>query len=346
VLSKGLQTLQDLENIPSHECLSCGAATTGLAVSTLKNTVTSDCRPWSEYANFFQCQSCGLVQKAATPYYLERVSDIYQSYVTYRLNGEAGPMAFSAEVPTSRADKIIDIFSSVSNSGFSTWLDIGTGSGVVLRSVSSHLSRSCFDDVRLFGQDVSDHERHSILAIPGVESFLCQDIDDIDMQFDVVSMVHVLEHMPDPNAIVQTLSRRLTKSGVLLVQVPNIQQNPYDLLVYDHVSHFSVSSLLHLLQRHFSNVVVPEEQIQKEITILASNHAEAFTSQCHRIRPTQCFTEEVNGLNKLLQAQTHDVGVFSTGPVGIYAAANLEHQRRHIRQRYPEIRFREPAINN
>lgn len=73
--------------------------------------------------------------------------------------------------------------------------------------------------------------------------------------YDVVSIRHVLEHVPDPLALLHEARRLLTPSGVLIVTVPNIDSLAYRLVGRDwwwidpptHLWYFSPRTLAALL---------------------------------------------------------------------------------------------------
>ncbi len=79
-----------------------------------------------------------------------------------------------------------------------------------------------------------------------------------DVEFDVISLWHVLEHVPDLNETMRELQERLKPKGKLIIAVPN--HKSYDALYYNafwaaydvprHCWHFSQSSM-HALCRKF-----------------------------------------------------------------------------------------------
>jgi SAM-dependent methyltransferase len=62
-------------------------------------------------------------------------------------------------------------------------------------------------------------------------------------QFDLVTAHFVLEHVTEPLDILRLLATLLAPGGVIYLSVPNSLANPGDLLVADHLSHFSAGSL-------------------------------------------------------------------------------------------------------
>ena len=64
---------------------------------------------------------------------------------------------------------------------------------------------------------------------------------------DVVTMFHVLEHMPDPQASVQRVYERLTPQRFFFVEVPNLIQkdsSPHNIFFKAHVQYFNKDTLL------------------------------------------------------------------------------------------------------
>lgn len=61
--------------------------------------------------------------------------------------------------------------------------------------------------------------------------------------FDAITAHFVIEHIPDPTALLAKLRSLLKPDGRLLISVPSVLGNPGDLLVVDHLNHFTPSSL-------------------------------------------------------------------------------------------------------
>jgi hypothetical protein len=62
-------------------------------------------------------------------------------------------------------------------------------------------------------------------------------------RFDLVTVHFVLEHVAEPADTLRLLATLLSLAGKLYLSVPNSLANPGDLLVVDHLSHFSKGSL-------------------------------------------------------------------------------------------------------
>ncbi len=122
-------------------------------------------------------------------------------------------------------------------------LDYGCAKSAMMRLL---LERSPHIEPYLY--DVSDR------YVPFWERFLDQsrwatyDIPDTWYGFfDVVTSFFALEHITRPADVVSQIARLLKPGGLLYGIVPNVLTNSADLVVIDHVNHFTRSSLTCLL---------------------------------------------------------------------------------------------------
>lgn len=81
--------------------------------------------------------------------------------------------------------------------------------------------------------------------------------------YDVISMWHVLEHVPDINKRIVNISQLLKKNGVIIIAVPNInspdsqyyKEHWAALDVPRHLYHFSKESMKILLEQHKFQII-------------------------------------------------------------------------------------------
>ena len=98
-----------------------------------------------------------------------------------------------------------------------TLLDIGAGTGAFCEVIK----QNSWD---VYGVEPSEKARE-IAAKKNI--FLQQSIEEFkDQQFDVVTLWHVLEHLPDLENTISAIQKLLKPKGVLIVAVPNY--NSYD----------------------------------------------------------------------------------------------------------------------
>jgi 2-polyprenyl-3-methyl-5-hydroxy-6-metoxy-1,4-benzoquinol methylase len=120
-------------------------------------------------------------------------------------------------------------------------LDVGCGGGELV-----YLLRRLGVDARGIEPDetYSEFARRE-LDVPVDTAFL-QDVVFPEARFDLVLMYHVLEHVPDPPAVVRRIARWLKPGGALVIEVPNLESRceaPVSRFHRDHLSYFTRATL-------------------------------------------------------------------------------------------------------
>ncbi len=140
------------------------------------------------------------------------------------------------------------VIAKIESQPFRSLLDVGCGDGRLLAEL-----RARFPDRTLVGIDRSEAAiRFAQAFCPDVE-WVCGDFGDplmLPQQFDVVSVIETLEHIPPEGleAFVDGLQRSLLPDGRLIVTVPT----PNVPVPRKHYQHFSADSLRRILEPHFA----------------------------------------------------------------------------------------------
>jgi len=230
--------------------------------------VTSDCKPWNKGGKLGICQTCGCTQKIVDNAWRAEVNEIYESYSIYHQSGGMEQAVFDGVSgrPSPRSFHLLNYlnrYQYLPEAG--RLLDVGCGNGALLRSFSSILP-----SWSLVGTDANHNYRTIIEEIDGVESFYTCNPDQIDGTFDLISMIHVLEHIPAPIDFLIMLRDKLASDGLLIIEVFDYLQNPYDLLIADHCTHFIPATIAGLLQNAgFDVISIAVDCIPKELTVIA-----------------------------------------------------------------------------
>ena len=127
------------------------------------------------------------------------------------------------------------------------WLDVGSGCGELLFLAKFRGYTVLSNELQ---QNLKDYQKKFF----GINNF----IDDInklkDNSINVISMIHVLEHLVDVNKIIQLIYKKLDKKGKLILEIPN--QNYFLFPSYKmnrltnlHLHDFSMNSLKILLEQ-------------------------------------------------------------------------------------------------
>ncbi len=251
--------------------------------------VRSDCRPFIGSKMLFECQSCGLVQSQ-----VELPSDYYAAYDLDEAQMGSEQCLFSPlfEQAEPRSRQLLHLISrSVALPKQGASLDLGCNHGFF----SQELLR-ILPEWQGFGYE--PWPRPSALRdklIPA-EQFFSGPLENVPGSYDLLSLIHVLEHLPDPLGYLMALPRLLNPEGLLLIQVPDYSQTAYDLTIFDHLWHFNLQTLMALLMQAGWEVVMLGRFLPKELTALCRIPDQAIGP----IRP-QCGPELESALRELNQ---------------------------------------------
>ena len=104
-------------------------------------------------------------------------------------------------------------------------LDVGAG-GCPYKSLFSHCEYFSHDFVQLSPEQIQDQKGYG--KIDFVSDIL--DIPVPDNSYDIILCTEVIEHVPDPIAVIKEISRILKPGGTLLITAPlqsGLHQEPY-----------------------------------------------------------------------------------------------------------------------
>jgi len=121
-------------------------------------------------------------------------------------------------------------------------LDIGCGDGRLIHMIKPLIPR-------LIGVDLSDRAVDFARAFnPDVE-FVCDDIATISEEFAWVTLIEVLEHIPDDQltTFVENVARIVQADGHLLISVPTVNVS----LNRKHYRHYNLALLKDTIEPHF-----------------------------------------------------------------------------------------------
>lgn len=251
-------------------CHACGhAAITPVPGFEALPRVSSDCRPQPAGGRLAVCETCGLVQAVVDPAWRRETAAIYDNYAVYHQGGGAEQAVFTTRPgeaqPRSRR-LVARLLDTIHLPATGRALDVGCGNGGFLRALTEQRPRWT-----LAGTELDERNRAAVTAIPRVEAFhATADPGVISGVYDLVSLIHVLEHIVDPAAFLDRLRPRLGEGGHLLIQVPYFPHNPFELLIADHSSHFTPDTLARLLGcAGMRPIVTSVDWVAKELSVVA-----------------------------------------------------------------------------
>ena len=132
-------------------------------------------------------------------------------------------------------------------------LDVGCGTGDFLKVCQQH-------HFNVVGVEPNEKARALAISKLGTKTKMYSDLFEIKKeQYDVITLWHVLEHVPNLEAYVQKLTSLLKPNGVLIIAVPNYKSfdakhygefwAAYD--VPRHLWHFSKKSIQTIFSKDF-----------------------------------------------------------------------------------------------
>lgn len=256
-------------SIISLKCHLCGNPTLEVIPGyEMFSQITSDCRPWPKGAKLCVCKYCGCVQKGVDDKWQSEVGEIYKGYAIYHQSNGIEQAVFDNKsgVSSLRSKRLLECLKTKVNlPKTGEILDVGCGNGALLRVFSVLMP-----GWTLSGSEVDDKYHIEVEGIAyGAKLYTCP-LEDIAGNFDLITMLHVLEHIIDPINILKTLYNKLLNGGLLFVNCPNYEENPFDWFITDHCTHFSTQTLSKvLLQAGFEIIEIATDWVPKEISIIA-----------------------------------------------------------------------------
>lgn len=235
---------------------------------SIKN-ITSDCVPCDKSKDFSINKETGAIEAKLNDEWYSEIEQIYKNYNIYKqASGEEQPVfSGTSGIGSARSEKIIDNLIKENlcpNNGVA--MDIGCGNGGFLKAFSQR-----FENWKLYGTEYNEKYKQTVESIPNVIEMLSVDIDDIENDFDLISLIHVLEHIPHPINFLKNVHKRLKTNGHLLIQLPYYIDNPFELSIFDHASHFSKASIQRTLElAGFKISNITNNWVTKELSIVAS----------------------------------------------------------------------------
>ncbi len=290
--------------------------------------VTSDSKPFRAGGRLFVCTACGLVQKIADPAWLAEIGEIYRDYDMYHQSAAIDQPVFDPQSgrPSGRCEVLarrLREAGSLPASG--TLLDVGAGSGAMLAAFSA----TC-PGWKLYGLDLDERKLPALRAIPRFERLFTLSPDELQQRFDLITLIHSLEHFTDPRRMLGVLRDKLAPAGRLFVQVNNVERTAFDLIVADHLCHFDPDSLSHIAARAGLSVeALKTDWVNKELSLVASAAPPPAAAHGDPARALARTTSEVAWLGRMLDhargaARGARFGIFGTSVAATWLASGLD----------------------
>lgn len=157
---------------------------------------------------FLKCLDCDVLFKKDMP----SISELTKIYNDFYIKDNNELVSVSMEtnkrVLTNYAKYIFD---TIEETG--SLLDVGCGTGILLSELAV-----LNGDINLEGLEFDDNAR----SVASKSFKIYENFNDINVQYDAISMIEVIEHITDPVDFMTSTYRNLKDNGTLFITTPNI----------------------------------------------------------------------------------------------------------------------------
>jgi SAM-dependent methyltransferase len=286
-------------------------------------SVTSDTQICSCAPDIYLCNNCNLLQKIYRADELAIILKQYAEYTPHHLSGGREQLAFPDNaIPLPRTALALQhVKPFVPLTG--KLLDFGTGNGALLRSAVTIFPDWTFDTF-----DIKNSLEEDVLSLTQFNRFFSGDIDTLPFEnYELITLWHVLEHINSPVETLQRLGRCLATNGYILLQVPDIKRNPFDLAVIDHTLHFNNNNLDKTIKAAGFDIVVDgEDWFHNGLTLLIRPAGEMVQSvpwfQETKMANYVGWLKETCSCFERISEKGH-YAIFGTGMASIWISSQL-----------------------
>ena len=129
----------------------------------------------------------------------------------------------------------------------------------------------------LFATDLKNNLDQELKSSKKFKKFInIKNLLQCKIKFDLITLIHVFEHLTKPAEVLKDLSTILHNNGKILIQIPNYKKNPVDLAIYDHTAHYDRQSIINFFASlNFNIDKLDTDLIFGETTIILSKNSKS-----------------------------------------------------------------------
>lgn len=283
------------------------------------------------------CLTCGLLQQSVLPS-IEGLRQYYSHHYRREYKGTASPkpkhIYRAAIAASNRLSWMARVLQNGDELGRPTSaIDIGAGGGEFVFLAGRQGLNAIGIEPNL---GYSEFARAAYGA-----NVITTELDQLDdYRADLVTLFHVLEHMPNPTEVMKKLFRLVNDGGWLYVEVPNIEQAdaaPSNIFFRAHLFYFSAASLVSIASPYFKPVSIDSSGNLRIIFRRRASEVQGALPSADSVRQTLKRLEQKGWLEYLFRGggffkQTRRIGQYwrESRLTGMTAAAIVELASRRI----------------
>lgn len=187
------------------------------------------------------CSRCGMVFQSED-WKKEDLTDFYAKEYRKLMEGEDRVSEKNLAIEETRARLLVTWLKAQGVQSVKRHMDIGASTGALINRTKHEFGADVLG-VELSNSHRAYAESRGLSMLPSVEALDAKN----EQRFDLISLIHVLEHLPEPvQALTNLRERLLTPDGAFLLEVPNLYiHNSYEIA---HLHAFSKHTLLETLR--------------------------------------------------------------------------------------------------
>lgn len=201
------------------------------------------------------CRHCSLVQQRFIPddnelkiYYAHHYRSDYKK--TYRPRIKHVYRAGIAAI-----NRVCTIRENIPQGERMTLLDIGAGGGELVYIAGLNGFDACGIEPNIGYSEYARQEYGVDIACTMLNEWQGNGAD-------IITLFHVLEHMAEPEQIIEKIYHSLNENGYLVIEVPNILQNdasPHNIFFKSHLYYYSRDTLHMVVSKYFEPVMINDK---------------------------------------------------------------------------------------
>ena len=171
-------------------------------------------------------------------------------------------------------------------------LDIGCFDGRLLVELDRMLNNA-----DLWGFDIN-HCLESLFPEKDNFHFISTDLEDVNGQFDLITLSHSILYVPDMVLLMDSICRLLNNNGILFIQIPDISKNIYYSLMGDQSFIFTETSLKNVISKFgFREKVIGNNYFPRELLVSAKKYESADSGNHLK---DQTFEHNIETIERIL----------------------------------------------
>lgn len=303
-------------------CNLCGSSLTEKIYDSGRNTsLTSLSTVYEGQTQVFICESCGHAQSLQ----LQDIDAYYESEYNFLVASEEEDQIYEVlnDKKVYRTEHQVKIMRQKLDLKPGTRiLDYGCAKSSTMLALSSQI-----DNIEISLFDVSErYKRFWKTFVPSERCATHKIPLEWGNTFDIITSLFSLEHIANPGEALNNILYLLKSDGILHGIVPNVLTNTADLIVIDHVNHFTPQSLSYLLKASGFEVIDIDDMSHRGSIVFNARKSPNYRQNA--IHNKEVLESTVNSLRQIgkfwqqagLRIQAFENALASDARVALYGA--------------------------